>query len=45
MMKAARAMELAEREVEYIKSNNLEHTKAPTDDTLDLNQLSKHAER
>ena len=26
MMKAARAMELAEREVEYMKSNNLEHT-------------------
>ena len=45
MMKAARAMELAEHEVEYMKSNNLEHTKAPTDDTLDLNQLSKHAER
>ena len=38
MLKAARAMELAEREVEYMKSNNLiKHTKTPTDDTLDLN--------
>ena len=45
MMKAARAMESAEREAEYMKSNNLEHTKAPTDDTFDLNKLSKHAER
>ena len=38
-------MEFAEREVEYMKSNNLEQTKALTDDTLDLNQLYKHAER
>ena len=45
LMKAARAMELAEREAEYMKSNNLEHTKSPTDYTLDLNQLSEHAER
>ena len=28
-----------------MKSNNLEHTKSPTEDTLDLNQLPRHAER
>ena len=28
-----------------MKSNNVEHTKSPTEDTLDLNQLPRHAER
>ena len=45
MMKVARATELAEHEIEYMKSNNLEHTKSPTEDALDLNQLPRHTEK
>ena len=37
-------MELAEREVEYMKSNT-QHTKSPTEDSLDLNQLSGYAKK